>query len=103
MQREHQMAFQDLLVHRGWAQFRAQVLTDTAMEGTSQVRKCLRSQIQDKVNASARAGDWEKTAYYTGQLDILEVVLNLPRKEITKSPNPFSGKRDRVKGEKNEL
>lgn len=102
--RERRMAFQDLLAHKGWALFRERVLMDIPMEGTSQARKCLRSQVQDKINASARSGDWEKTAYYTGQLDILELVINLPSKEIQQtSPLPLTGRGVRVKGEKNEL
>jgi hypothetical protein len=48
------------------------------------VRKCLRSQIQDKLNSSARSGEWEKTAYFTGQLDIIEIILGLPEKELEK-------------------
>ena len=101
MDRQFRMDYQALVTSTGWERFRRSVLIDTEENG--KVRKCLRSQTQDKLNACARAGDWEKTAYYTGQLDILEVVLNLPNKEITKSPNPFTGRGDRVTGGRNEL
>ena len=83
--REYRMVLQDLLQHKGWAVFLSLLLVDK--EQASRVRKCLRTQVQDKINASARAGDWEKTAYYTGQLDIIELITKLPEKELQSSLN----------------
>ena len=57
-------------------EFKARVLVDK-VEGTS-VRKCLRSQLQDKLNTAARAAEWDKVSYYTGQIDLIPVMLDLP-------------------------
>ena len=76
LSREDKMAYQDLLSSKAWSIFRERVVG----AGNS-----LRTQVQNKVNASARSADWEKTAYYTGQLDILNVVMDLPSKELQKT------------------
>ena len=80
----HKRVLQDLLQHQGWEQYRDLVLKDKEV-GHNKTRKCLRSQIQDKLNSSARSADWEKTAYFTGQLDILETVLKVPEVEYNRA------------------
>ena len=82
LSREQKQHYQELLESLGWKNFKSLVLIDS--EEGMKIRKCLKSQVQDKVNASARAGEWEKTAYYTGQLDLIEVILSLPNKELLK-------------------
>jgi hypothetical protein len=83
MDRKDKQALQELLSHHGWELFKELVLVDK--KGGFKDRKSLRSQVQDKLNAEARAGNWEKVSYYTGQLDLMELIVNLPQKELERA------------------
>lgn len=77
---KNKQLIQDLIAHPGWDLYNALVLEDLDIEG--RVRKSLKSSIQSSLNASARSGDQIKSAQYAGQLDILEVVLDVPNKYL---------------------
>jgi len=82
MDRQEKQAYQELLSSQGWALFKALVFQDR-QEGT-QVRKGLRSQVQDKMNAAVRAEENDKASYYLGQLDILQTIVDLPERHYKK-------------------
>jgi hypothetical protein len=48
-------------------------------------RKCLREQLNDKLMASARAGEQVNAAKFAGQIDILPVILALPEQELERA------------------
>ena len=74
MERQDKIALQGLLASRGWELYKARVLEQ---EGIPH-QQSLHSQLQDKLNAAARASEWDKVSYYTGQLDLIPVMLKLP-------------------------
>jgi len=84
VQAERKRIFQDLLQSRGWEMYCQLVLEDDR-ENPSKVRQSIKNQIQNKIISSTRSGDWEKAAYYTGQFDIIDILLELPRKELTRA------------------
>lgn len=63
---------QEFLAHQTWEAYRVHVLT------------VLKEQIQRNLQAETRRGDAIKAAQYVGQLDILEVILDIPNKELKK-------------------
>jgi len=44
----------------------------------------LKSKIQKDLAAAGREGDGVRAARFAGQLDILDVILNLPQNELKK-------------------
>ena len=72
---------QELLAHSGWGKFRDLLFQDQ-MEGNRLVRQCLKSKLQADLLAAGRAGDGIKAAKVSGQLDILDVVVELPVKYL---------------------
>jgi hypothetical protein len=64
---------QELIAHPGWEIFSNLVLTK------------LRVQINDKLMASARAGETTDSAKFAGQIDILPVIIALPEQELEKA------------------
>jgi hypothetical protein len=65
-------ALQELIESQGWEIFKRLVMGS------------LREQVQRNLQAETRRGDAIKAAQYVGQLDHLEVVLDVPRKEMLK-------------------
>lgn len=72
MDNSRHIALQEILASQGWDIFRDLVLGQ------------LKDQIQRNLQAETRRGDSIKAAQYVGQLDILEVVLDVPNKELKK-------------------
>lgn len=70
---KEQQKIQELLSHPGWEVY--QFL----------VRGKLKEQLQMKLHASARAGDSVACATYAGQLDLLDIVLNVPNEFLPKA------------------
>ena len=79
MMAKEKQFLQALVAIPGWELFKNMVFKDRI---TGQ--KSLENQLKDKVMASVREGNWEKAAYYNGQVDILSVVFSLPDKELEK-------------------
>lgn len=65
-------ALQELMESQGWDIFKRLVMGQ------------LREQVQRNLQAATRAGETIKAAQYVGQLDHLEIVLDVPRKEMLK-------------------
>lgn len=65
-------SIQELIVHPGWGEFK--ILLDR-----------LRIQLNDKLMASARAGEQVDSAKFAGQIDILPVIFALPEQELEKA------------------
>lgn len=63
---------QELLESQGWEIFK------------SLIRGQLKEQVLRNLQAETRRGDSIKAAQYVGQLDILEVILDVPNKELKK-------------------
>ena len=68
---------QEILAHPGWEHFKALVLGPD-----NPPKKCLKSQISDKLMASARSGEPIESAKFVGQLDVLQVIFAIPEKEL---------------------
>ena len=80
MDSREKRALESLLSSEGFALFKNLVFKDR-VNGV----KSLENQIKDKLISATRGSDWEKAAYYTGQLDILAVVMNLPEHEYNRA------------------
>lgn len=65
-------ALQEMLESQGWDIFKRLVLGP------------LKEQVQRNLQAETRRGESIKAAQYVGQLDHLEVILDVPRKEMVK-------------------
>ena len=63
---------QEFLAHPGMEIFRALILGPSSPN-----RKCLEEQLNDKLKASARAGDAIKSAEFAGQIDILPRIFKV--------------------------
>lgn len=72
MEKHLHKSLEEMIASEAWDIFKSNVLGS------------LREQIQRNLQAETRRGDAIKAAQYVGQLDILEVVLDVPRKEIMK-------------------
>lgn len=72
---------QELLAHPGWDIFRSLVYQDQT-DGHHVIRQSLRSKLQTDLLSAGRSGDGIKAAKVTGQIDILDVVLELPGKYL---------------------
>jgi len=83
MDRSIKQSYQELLVHPGWELFKGLVFRD--VDNGVKVKKCLKSQIQDKLSSAVRANEWENVAKYQGQLDILDVIVKLPENEFKRA------------------
>jgi hypothetical protein len=66
---------QELIAHPGWEIFK------------NLVSGKFKSQLNDKLMASARAGEQVNAAKFAGQIDILPVILALPEQELEKAMN----------------
>ncbi len=65
-------ALQELIESQGWQIYKKLVMGQ------------LKDQVQRNLQSETRRGDSIKAAQYVGQLDHLEVVLDVPRKEMMK-------------------
>jgi len=72
MDRQTKMDLQDLLAHRAWAHFKALGLK-------------LKEQVLVNLAASGREGDGVRCAKYAGQLEMIDLMLTLPERELKKS------------------
>lgn len=79
MDRNERKHIEELLVSDGWAIFKIRALGPDKMEGDKVVRQSLQTQIRTKLESEARKGDGVKAAYFQGQLDILQRILDLPK------------------------
>ena len=73
---KEKQTIQDLLSHPGWEVFKGLLLQDK--EG----HLCLKSRLLADLQAASRAGDSIKAAQFVGQLDFLNVVLDVPVKYL---------------------
>ena len=69
-------SIQELIAHPGWEIFQSLILEN--QNGT----RCLKQQLQDSLMSAGRAGDSIKAATYAGQIDILQIVLDVPKKYL---------------------
>lgn len=72
MDKPEYKSLQELLESQGWENFK------------NLVRGQLKEQVLRNLQAETRRGDSIKAAQYVGQLDILEVILDVPNKELKK-------------------
>lgn len=75
---KEQQKIQELLSHPGWEIY--QVL----------VRGLLKQQLQVKLHAAARSGEPISAATFAGQIDLLEIILNIPNEYLQKGQNHTS-------------
>ena len=78
---QDQIAIQELLASEGWELFKGLLLMDKET-GERNPRKCLRTQLNDKLMAAARAGEQLEANKYAAQIDIIRVILELPENEF---------------------
>ena len=78
-------AIQELLAHPGWDIFKTLVLGPDSQERILLNKKCLKTQLNDKLMASARNGEQNNSAKFAGQIDILPVIFAIPQQELEKS------------------
>ena len=75
------IALQDLMALPGWEQFKGLLLRDQK-DREGNLRKCLRSQLNDKLMAAARTGNQLEANKFAAQIDIIQVIIDLPENEF---------------------
>ena len=73
-------AVQELLAHRGWDIFRSLLFQDHMMDNRQ--IQCLKTKLQADLLSAGRAGDGIKAAKASAQIDILDVIIDIPNKYL---------------------